>query len=150
MAKVKTTKKAEKKKELSQKQKVAVENPKIPFFPRIYRFITERNLWVAIASIGLLAFLVFVSQDLQKTIQYERDLLGKRTFVRSEIQSWQAIVRKYPDYRDGYFTLATLEYQIGDTAAAKFYNQKALALDSNFKQGLVLDKLLQIRRRERW
>jgi hypothetical protein len=119
-------------------------------FPRIYRFITERNLWVLLASIGLIALLVLIFQNLQKAIADERQLAAARSSLNAKIQSWRAVVQKYPDYRDGYFTLATLEYQKGDIVSAGYDNKKALALDANFKQGLVLERLLQIRQIERW
>lgn len=119
-------------------------------FPRIYRFITERNLWVLLASIGLIALLVFVFRDLQKEITRERQLSAARSMLNAKIQSWRAVVQEYPDYRDGYFTLATLEYQKGDIVSAGYDNKKALAIDPNFKQGLVLERLLQIRQIERW
>ena len=55
--------------------------------------------------------------------------------------SGQGIIKTYPNYRDGYFRLATLEYELGNRNKAKEYVQKALELDPNFEEGRRLERM---------
>ena len=55
---------------------------------------------------------------------------------------WQGIVSKYKDYRDGYFQLAVLEYQLGNIQKAKLHLDEVLKLDPNFEKGRELGKVL--------
>jgi Tfp pilus assembly protein PilF len=49
-----------------------------------------------------------------------------------EINSWLSIVKKHPDYRDGYLQLAILRFNMGDTEEAKKLINIALTIDPNF------------------
>jgi hypothetical protein len=47
-------------------------------------------------------------------------------------------VKEYKGYRDGYYQLAAVEYQLGNTQIAKSYIVKALHIDPTFPQGKIL------------
>lgn len=86
---------------------------------------------VVVLSIG--TFLHLEKQNILKT---------KHEEVASKVEFWQEIIRKYPNYRDAYFSLALLEYQRGNIEKAKVYLQESLTLDPNFKEGRTLEKIL--------
>lgn len=95
------------------------------------------NEWtvVGVAS-GILLFLV-VSLGLQVRDQ-TRELKARQALrqgIQAEISHWQKVTHDYTDYRDGYFRLALLHYQLGETTQAREYVDKSLALDPNFIAG---------------
>ncbi|MCL5970930.1 MAG: tetratricopeptide repeat protein [Patescibacteria group bacterium] len=49
---------------------------------------------------------------------------------------------RYKDYRDGYFRLAILEYQLNDNAKAQEYLDKVMKLDPNFEEGRKFEQFL--------
>jgi hypothetical protein len=51
-------------------------------------------------------------------------------------------VSKQKGYRDGYFMLAVLNYQLKDFTKAGEYNQKVLSIDPSFSPALELKKVL--------
>lgn len=120
-------------------------------FPNISLIIPARSLfslskgkkllWVWLIFILFLA-LVLVSFDLYKNYQKNEELLAKREEITQKIKYLENVVLKYKDYRDGYYQLAILEYNLGNFDKAKFYLQKTLELDPNFEKGRELEKLL--------
>lgn len=122
-------------------------------FPKIYRKINEqlskqlkkitKQIIIAWISVTLLVAVVFVSFDLSSTLNQKQKLVKERQKIISQIQFWQGVVNKYKGYRDAYFTLAVLEYRLGEYAKAKNYLNQALALDPNFEKGRELEKLLK-------
>ncbi len=122
-----------------------------PQFPKIYRFITEKVVGarrelrlLAIGSMfGALIILILLSGtylavSLRTKSQMERQ---KQTIV-SQISYWQKVVKKQEGYRDGYFMLAVLEYQIKNFSKSKEYLRKAMIIDPNFVPGLEFEKVL--------
>jgi len=53
--------------------------------------------------------------------------------LRQEIKKWQKIASEKPDYRDAYFQLAILYYQLYNDKKSKEYLTKTLSLDPNFE-----------------
>ncbi|GDX62234.1 hypothetical protein LBMAG33_5440 [Candidatus Levyibacteriota bacterium] len=101
-----------------------------------------RYLGIGLSLIILLAICfgivnIFILQKKKSAIEI------KRREIYMQISHWQKIENKYSGYRDANFTLAALEYQLGDYVKAKFYLNKALLLDPNFELGRKLEKKLQ-------
>jgi tetratricopeptide (TPR) repeat protein len=140
-------------------------------FPNIYRFITEstsiqefkkttRRLLnkpkikkiIAISSVILLFLTVVIlilgisisGIGLYKYYRNYKQIAAQRENLQSQINFWQSIADKYDGYKDAYFRIALLEYQLSDFQKAKDANTKALLLDPNFddarKLEVVLDK----------
>lgn len=140
MAKIKTTK---------SKQKQS---------PRNYRIITERFkklgkqnakllerlkiealvfiYVVTIFFILILAFNLFINIQKQNEINFQREK------IQSEIRLWQDIADKFKNYKEAYYQLAVLEYELGDIEKAKFYISKSLYLDPNFDKAIELKRIL--------
>ena len=69
-------------------------------------------------------------------------LNNEKIKVQNELIFWQKEVGKMPNYRDAYFKLALLNYQLKDFDKANEYLKKTLSLDPNFEKGRELEKLL--------
>jgi len=163
--KFKQTKKSVEKTKKVQKEKKTGE------FPKIFRFITENKfLKQLLASIDqltryldsrpILKKLTFITSVLfvslliilvitgmlsfYQNIQVFQTQSLKRQEVTQSIKLWQSIADKYPGYKDAYFKIASMEYQIGDYMNAKLNVDRALSLDPNFQDAKTLERLIDL------
>lgn len=123
-------------------------------FPRFYRFITEQKYFKKIkkhqwrlitagfVSAIILGAIVIVGVDSYKNYRENKELMEKRKNIENQIEFWQSVNQKYPGFRDSYFQLALLEYQLKDFDKARTYLKEALRLDPNFKSGRKLESIL--------
>lgn len=118
-------------------------------FPNITRFITERRvlpyiiLYCKIFIVSFISGFLFINILLQtvilvKSLKQLELARQQRMNIFNEIVYWKNISTQYSDYRDVYYRLATLEYEVGNISESKRYMQKALELDPNFGEGKVL------------
>jgi tetratricopeptide (TPR) repeat protein len=77
----------------------------------------------------------------KKLLDLERDERSREDIER-EIIKWEKVISEKHNYRDAYFRLAVLNYQIFKNEAARQYLDKAMALDPNFEEGKRLKELL--------
>lgn len=113
-------------------------------FPKIFRFITEKSIVIVISLVSLVVLtgIVFQIVMLQRTLQQVDIAKEKRVTLTKELAYWQDVARRYGDYRDAHFRIATLHYQLGEVIQAKKSLEKVLALDPNFEEARVLgDKI---------
>ena len=122
-------------------------------FPSIFRMIPEKvrklNIfqWVSVlisvcffmSLIASLVYLGMVGMKYQSVISH-RDVIQKQQYY------WEGIVRTYPDYKDAYVMLATINYQLGDKNAAQNAIGKALEIDPNDKRAQELKEKLEKKR----
>jgi tetratricopeptide (TPR) repeat protein len=118
------------------------------FFPNIFRFITER--WkialIMLVSIIILAGITSQSIFLAQNMKELETLDAEREELVSELTYWQQVVTEYKDYRDAYFRIATLEYQLGQLDEAKQSVEKVLGIDPNFENAKVLGERIEASR----
>lgn len=116
--------------------------------PSISRKIPEYHhtfSWVNLATFRVHGEVVFISfvcgifimaivvtgLQLQKSLEE----LGKMEALRQELEGrqlyWREIVAKYPDYKDAYFQLAAVSYQLGETTETRRALGKMLEIDPN-------------------
>lgn len=138
-------------------------------FPSIYRRITEKlpfkklsklkfslplqsklnkipmSLKVSTALVAIIALVFGIGffglrtyQDYAKTQQ----ILAQRQQIQSKINFWQSIADKYEGYKDAYFQMAILDYQLDNWQKARLENAKALTLDPNFEDAKKLEEIL--------
>lgn len=113
-----------------------------PFkFPNISR-IFPVLLWSWVTFI-LFLIVILAGVDFYQNYKKNEELLIQREETLERINYWQGVVLKYKDYRDGYFQLAVLEYNLQNFEKAKAHLQKVFELDPNFEEGRELEKLLQ-------
>lgn len=112
--------------------------------PTISRLIPDGK-WLSIL-LGICIFLFAITSILGSqlyTLGQERKVLEQeRQQIFVKINHWEKVVGKYSDYRDGYFQLALLYFQLKNTEKAKHYLSKALELDPNFEEGRKFEKIL--------
>ena len=127
-------------------------------FPNIFRIIPERKfidkilksklLFYISSSLMITACLVFALVIIILGIfLYKNSVLlvvntNQRHQLQNRINFWQSIAQKYKGYKDAYFQIAVLEYQLGDVRNAKQENSRALLLDPNFNDAKKLENLL--------
>ena len=84
-----------------------------------------------------------VGLDLNKNLE-EKELRQKLYDSKTqEIKFWEENLSKYPEYRDAYFRLAILRYEVGDFGESESYLKKVFLLDPSFEEGKKLEKLLR-------
>ena|ERR1035437_8059056 len=138
-------------------------------FPNIYRTITEsrvfkkfpkikispsnhaklKKIWfyskIATTLIVVVVLISGIAIFSFKAYQYY-EKVQKVTIQRQQMQSkinfWQSIADKYEGYKDAYFQMAVLDYQLGNISKAKAENKKALILDPNFTDAIKLEEIL--------
>jgi tetratricopeptide (TPR) repeat protein len=142
---------------------------KKPQFPNIYRIITERGVFkiplkstfrlslkpklnkflvifaamtalvvIVVSAVGIAFFSVKVYQNYQEITQIN----AQRQQIQSKINFWQSIADKYEGFKDAYFQMAILDYNLGNFQKAKLENVKALTLDPNFNDAKNLEEVL--------
>lgn len=169
--KFKNIKKDQKKKAVVKKSPVKKVGDlgKKPQFPNISRFITERGVFkkhlkltfslslqskhkkfltiftaiavfiiIVILTAGIGVFSLKSYQNYQQITQIN----AQRQQIQSKINFWQSIADKYPGFKDAYFQMAILDYNLGNFKKAKSENQKALTLDPNFEDAKNLKVVL--------
>ncbi len=121
-------------------------------FPRISRFIPESfgklrtsrsvGIFYAISFTLILASIILISFRLFHDLKEK----GQREITHgklvTELGFWRWISKNYSGYRDAYFHVAVLDYQLGDLADARVSLQKTLELHPNFQKGRELQKFL--------
>ena len=128
----------------SEKNSHAKEKPASKL-PRNSRFIPEKIKDEFILLTGFIVIIVagiIVGFDLYKNISEQKELSIKANSLQSRLIFWQEQVKNRPDYRDGYFSMALISYQLKDFESSKNYLDKALSIDPNFEKGRELQKLL--------
>lgn len=125
---------------------------KVSKFPRISRVIPEPILafvrdekYVLLASLSGVFFfclMLYMVVQLSGSLQIQKRGEVERARVVSDRAFWEAVTKERPQYRDGYFMLALLEYRMGRKKEASQNVSKALKIDPNFKEGRELERML--------
>jgi len=117
-------------------------------FPKIYRFITEQGkiLIISFSSGTVILGIVLQGIKLHDNLQKIETVKKHKVALIHELTYWQNIARQYPNYRDVYFRVANLQYQLGERAEAKKSLDHVLAIDPNFEAASVLGAAIEARR----
>lgn len=95
-----------------------------------------------IAAVVFLGMVIYAGVQVSVSLQAYRQAKGERDRVVYELSFWEQVLRIHPDYRDAYFKVALLRYQLGDPVSSKGYLQKAMEIDPNFEEGKKLKEML--------
>lgn len=101
-----------------------------------------RVVVVSFSTLLLLIALYFAAADLYQTLFLQQKIKAEKQQVREKIVAWKEFMETHPEYRDGYFELAVLSYQLKEKDIALSYVREALALDPNFTTGREFEKKL--------
>lgn len=63
--------------------------------------------------------------------------------LQKQYAYWQIVVSDHPDYRDGYYALAVLAYELGRNSDAVIFLRQVRAIDPNFVNSERLQSVLQ-------
>src|SRR5664279_2938578 len=130
---------------------IGVIAPRKKYFPSISRFITEHLISVkllhytiivitCLLSVLLLVRIFQQSTLIRHNIDESNRLKMQREQLTGELKNLKVMEPQYTGYRDIYFRIATLNYQLGNVDESKKYIKKALDADPNFKEGQVLEE----------
>ncbi|MEK9178832.1 MAG: hypothetical protein AAB801_03565, partial [Patescibacteria group bacterium] len=113
-------------------------------FPSIYRAITDKeNAPLIVLSIFLVLAIFMVGLDLNKNLE-EKELRAKLYDSKvKEVRFWEENLSKYPQFKDAYFRLAILYYEVGDFEKSDSFLKKVFLLDPSFEEGKKLERLLK-------
>lgn len=133
-----------KKKKFYKKETSKDESKKLP---KNYRNITDNvHSDHAVFFTGFFCItlaLIVVGFDFYSNYSTKKQLEAEKIKVSRELNYWQSEVREKPNFRDGYFSLALIYYQLKDFKSSSEYLEKAMVLDPNFEKGNELRKLIE-------
>lgn len=123
-------------------------------FPKNFRFITDniisryihkhrKRFLIGFTTLLILLAIATVSLDAYLNYKENKRFIQERARIGKEIKFWQSTVDRFPNYRDAYFELALLHYQLKDFGKARKYLGQTLKLDPNFKEAHVLESKLK-------
>ena len=112
-------------------------------FPKNFRSITESHLLFVILTFVFIVCTIFIVVTIQGKVRALQVLEAKRNAIQAKIGYWKKVVVKDPGYRDAYFQLALLEYQLGDFQASQNYVDTVESIDPTFEKAYTLEKILE-------
>ena len=126
------------------KKKKVIKKAKPQKSPRNYRIIPESwnkdELTFFIGALLILGAILIITVDLFNNLSEEKKLSDQKLQLIKEQNFWQNEVSIRPDYRDAYYNLAFLDFELRDLRGASENINKSLELDPNFKEGRSLQK----------
>lgn len=114
-------------------------------FPNISRFIPEKvneGYVFVIIIIFIFTSALVVGFDLYQNLSLERKLVRQGSEIQRKLIFWENEAKKHPNYRDAYFNLALINFQLKNFDSSKNYLKKALDIDPNFEKGRRLEEIL--------
>lgn len=120
-------------------------------FPKNFRFITERfkkskgeikKIGKIFVLVSLVSLIFFAATDLTLSYHEKDEIENKRNALSSQVKYWEGLVEEEKGYRDGYFMLSALNYQLKDLVKSKNYLEKVLLIDPNFSPAIELQKVI--------
>ena len=114
------------------------------FTERVFSSTNVFVFFICFVSGALLMVLLLEENTIRLNLISLQTLTAQHAGMQRQVAQWQNVVTKHPDYRDGYFQLAVVEYQLGNMNKAYIYDEDALRLDPNFQSGRELEKKLQM------
>lgn len=99
-------------------------------------FITFFSIIILFISFALFGI------DVYKSYKIKTKVFAEKQKILFDISYWENIADSYKGYRDAYFKLALLYYQLKDLDKTKENLNKVLELDPNFEEGRKLERIL--------
>ena len=138
MAKFKNIKKTTKStKKKPQPKKLPSNYRKIPD-----KFRTDDFVFI-LGILCIFIAIIVILASLYINIGEEKSLVSEKERVLVEKAFWENEIEKKPDYRDAYFSLALINFQLNDKDKSRENVQKTLEIDPNFQKARDLEELLK-------
>lgn len=111
-------------------------------------FLASIHLWRWVFILLILSLLTLQIAQLGQRLYanyYEAQIKqAEKHAIEGEIAKWENIAKKRPNYRDAYFELAVLTYELNRISETKYYLSKVFALDPNFEPAKEFEKKMRI------
>lgn len=86
--------------------------------------------------------IIFISYDFYNNFKKQEVVYLERGKIIDDLNYWNREVIEKPNYRDGYFSLAIIYYQLGDFNSSLENLDKAMNIDPNFEKGKELKEII--------
>jgi len=133
-----------KKKVIASEHKKEVKNS--PSISRMIPELSKENIFymkIIVASFISGILLMAISLKGYELIKLRVELVetqSQRSQLSTQLTYWENVAEDYSGYRDAYFSIAVLSFQLGDKKKARESLIEALALDPQFKEGREFGK----------
>ena len=133
-----------KKRKFYKKKQAKVGKKELPNNSRIItdKIINDHSIFF-LGAVCIVLAIIFVSYDFYNNFKNQENLFVEREKVVDDLNFWNREVMEKPNYRDGYFTLSLLYYQLGDYKNSIESLDKAMNVDPNFEKGKELRDILE-------
>lgn len=115
----------------------------LPTVTTLRPFFSQKGVLTSFLVGFLLTGIGVVSMDINQNMTRLTALKSQEQVLSAQATYWKGIVGTYKGYRDGYYQLAVLEYQLGRKEAAYQYIRQALAIDPTFQLGKAFAETLE-------
>jgi tetratricopeptide (TPR) repeat protein len=131
-------------KEFEQTKRELAQNPTNPKLHLGLARIYEKANDLRKAKEEIFTALQYSPQDklIQENLKEIKKLEQKPQEIREEIAKWEGVASLYPNYRDAWFRLSILYWQIFDEKKTESALEKVLELDPNFEPAENFRKLI--------
>ena len=135
-----------KKKKFFKKKKAQEIHKKLPSNSRRIpeKLINDHSIFFLGIVIIIIAS-IFVAYDFYQNFKNQDVVFSEREKIINDLNFWNKKVIEKPNYRDGYFSLSLIYYQLGDYDNSLVNLEKALNIDPNFEKGKELQLILNSR-----
>lgn len=114
--------------------------------PSDSRIITDKinsdDMAFFIGFLCIFGAILIISFSLYGNFKEERRISLEKIKINNEINYWRNQIEQRPDFRDAYFSLSLLSYQLGDFNESRLNLEKTLKIDPNFEKALEFRKIL--------
>lgn len=114
-------------------------------FPNIYRYfpelLSEKTMFylkiTAVSFVsGFLAMAATIKgYEILQSLSLLRRANAQESYIKEERAYWEEVVKRHQGYRDAYFKLAILSFQLGEKEKTKKYLREVFLIDPNFEEG---------------
>jgi len=115
--------------------------------PSNYRIFTEKlindHTVFFLGAIIIILATALVLFDFYSNFKKQEIIFTERKEIVNDLNFWNKEVIEKPNYRDGYFSLSIIYYQLGDYDNSQKNLNKAMDIDPNFENGKALLKILE-------
>ena len=115
--------------------------------PKNSRIITEKLIndhsIFFLGIVIIIIAIIFLSFDFYNNFKKQEIIASQRSEVIKDLNFWNREVIEKPNYRDGYFSLSLIYYQLGDYKNSIDNLDKAMNIDPNFEEGKKLLEILK-------
>lgn len=133
-----------KRKKFYKKKEVKAKKKELPRNSRIItdKLISDHSVFL-VGALCIVLAIIFVSYDFFNNFKKQENVIAERENVVKDLNFWNKEVLEKPNYRDGYFKLSLLYYQLGDYRNSIETLDKVMSIDPNFEKGKELKKIIE-------